>query len=228
MIKVEALSKTLRSGANSWQLGPIDLEIKSGEKIAILGRSGSGKSTLLHLLGSLLRLDSGQIEIAGEMISSMNSNRLEQFRSRKIGFIFQNFHLLPEFTLLENVTLPLLIQGFELKSARLRASETLEKVGLEERFEHYPGQISGGQRQRVAIARALVTKPQLLLADEPTGNLDLITGKKIINLLLDLQQVEQATLVLATHDSELTKAADRVIAIENGKLVKSVSGLVAA
>lgn len=199
----------------------LNLEAARGEMIAIVGASGAGKSTLLHLLGGLDRPTSGTIKI-GEFDLSKNAELdLARFRNRQIGFVFQFHHLLPEFSATENVMMPLLINGMAKREAATRAGELLHRVGLSARAEHRPGELSGGECQRVALARALVFPPVLLLADEPTGNLDEHTGESIHFLLRQLQQEEQLTAIIVTHNPRLAAICDRVLRLENGKFIES-------
>lgn len=200
----------------------LNLEVVRGEMIAVIGASGAGKSTLLHLLGGLDRVTSGSVRI-GEFDLAKNSELdLARFRNRQIGFVFQFHHLLPEFSAVENVMMPLLINGIAKREAAIRAGEILDRVGLSPRSDHRPGELSGGERQRVALARALVAKPVLLLADEPTGNLDEITGETIHSLIRQLQIEEQLTAIIVTHNQRLAAICDRVLRLENGKLVELI------
>ncbi len=200
----------------------LNLEVARGEMVAIVGTSGAGKSTLLHLLGGLDRVSSGSIKISGqesEFDLAKNSELdLARFRNRQIGFVFQFHHLLPEFSALENVMMPLLINGSTKREAAGKAAELLDRVGLSSRTEHRPGELSGGERQRVALARALVCKPTLLLADEPTGNLDEHTGEAVHSLIRQLQTEEQLTAIIVTHNERLASTCDRTLRLENGKL----------
>lgn len=199
----------------------LNFQALRGEMIAIVGASGTGKSTLLHLLGGLDRPSSGNITI-GEFDLSKNAELdLARFRNRQVGFVFQFHHLLPEFSAIENVMMPLLISGQKKTSAELRASNLLHRVGLAGRELHRPGELSGGECQRVALARALVCSPLLLLADEPTGNLDEQTGESIHILLRQLQTEEQLTTIIVTHNQRLASICDRVLRLENGKLTES-------
>ena len=199
------------------------LEIEAGERIAIVGESGVGKSTLLHLLGALDRPTSGRILFSGEDVFARPEPELAGFRNREVGFVFQFHHLLPDFTALENVMLPALIAGEAFREARARAASLLERVGLRERLAHRPGQLSGGEQQRVAVARALVQRPRLLLADEPTGNLDPATGDGVQQLLVELNQEHGSSLVVATHNARLAAAMGRTLRLAGGRLREQVA-----
>ncbi len=201
----------------------IDLEIAEREFLAITGPSGSGKSTLLHLIGALHRPTSGQVLLDGEDLSTLSRDRLAQIRNEKIGFIFQQFYLLPRATALQNVELPLKYAGVPAKERRARALACLEKVGLLERARHEPTQLSGGESQRVAIARALVNNPRLLLGDEPTGNLDSKTAEEIIDIFTSLHK-EGRTVLLVTHEWEIASRAERRIALRDGRIVEDSHG----
>lgn len=194
----------------------IDLSIKQGEQVAILGQSGSGKSTLLHILGMLDEPSSGQVQVLGQDIKQFNESKRAEFRNQNMGFIYQFHHLLMEFSALENVAMPLLIAGEKKPVAEQRAKSLLELVGLSHRLEHTPSQLSGGERQRVAIARALVNNPKLVLADEPTGNLDKQNAEQIFELFLKLNQELGTALVVVTHDHQLAKRFGRVIRLDDG------------
>lgn len=200
----------------------LQLEIKQGELIAVTGESGAGKSTLLHLLGGLDQPTTGSV-ILGEFDTAKNAEvDLARFRNRAIGFVFQFHHLLPEFSALENVMMPLLISGVARREAAQRAAVLLQRVGLAHRGEHRPGELSGGEQQRVAVARALVNAPQLLLADEPTGNLDERTGAELYALLRRLQQEDGLTAILVTHNLQLAAQCDRMLRLENGQLIEVI------
>ena len=196
----------------------LDLEIASGERVAIVGESGVGKSTLLHILGTLDRPSSGEVWFDGEDLASKSDRELASFRNREVGFIFQFHHLLPDFTALENVMMPARIGGTRIELARARAAELLERVGLAERVEHKPGELSGGEQQRVAVARALIQEPRVLLADEPTGNLDPVTGEGVQDLLIELNRERQTTLVVVTHNRGLADAMDRTLRLAAGRI----------
>lgn len=201
----------------------VSLSIKEHEFVAIIGQSGSGKSTFMNMLGCLDRPDSGEITLDGTDILKCKEKELSVIRNKKIGFIFQQFHLLPKLSALENVELPLIYQGMPTKKRREKAVKALKAVGLEKRMNHKPNQLSGGQQQRVAIARALVGEPSLILADEPTGNLDSRSGKEIMMLLHNLYE-EGNTIVLITHDNNVAMEAPRQVQISDGKIIKDSGG----
>ena len=196
----------------------ISLELKAGEKIAIVGSSGSGKSTLLHILGGLDLPSSGTVTVMDKDIATLSDKERGDLRNHSLGFIYQFHHLLPEFTALENVAMPLLIRGLSVKEASQKAEDILEKVGLKERLKHKPGQLSGGERQRAAIARALVTNPNAILADEPTGNLDHKTALQIFDLMQSLNQEMQTAFIIVTHDMQLAEKMDKIYHLVDGHL----------
>lgn len=197
----------------------VSLEVAKGEIVAIVGASGAGKSTLLQILGTLMPADSGRVEIAGQDISGLAERQLAAFRNRHIGFVFQFHHLLPEFTAIENVMMPALIGGMDRGEATIRATELLELVGLSERANHKPVELSGGEQQRVAIARALICRPSVVLADEPTGNLDSANRDEIQRLLMDVRDRFDQTIVMVTHDMSLADSVDRKIVMSDGRIL---------
>lgn len=197
----------------------VSLDIAKGETVSIVGASGAGKTTLLQILGTLMPADGGSVEIAGTDVGALNDKRLSQFRNRHIGFVFQFHHLLPEFTAAENVMLPALIGGMSRREAEHRAAELLEMVGLSARATHKPSALSGGEQQRAAIARALVNRPSVVLADEPTGNLDTRNRDEIYRLLFDVRERFGQTIVIVTHDERLAEQTDRKIVMSDGKIL---------
>ncbi|MFA5923240.1 MAG: lipoprotein-releasing ABC transporter ATP-binding protein LolD [Methylococcaceae bacterium] len=197
----------------------VNLTIGIGERVAIMGASGSGKSTLLHLLGGLEKASGGEVVLDGVNINQVGAAKLAKLRNKSLGFIYQSHHLLGEFTVLENVAMPLLIGGESVKQARVRASELLQRVGLGHRIEHKPGELSGGERQRAAVARALINKPCLILADEPTGNLDSKTAHQVYQLMLELNQELNVSFLVVTHDHELAARIGKVLHMEDGLIV---------
>ena len=203
-------------------LNGISLEIKKSERMAIIGPSGCGKSTLLHLLGCLDRPTSGKILFKGKDVSKLSDNELAKIRREQIGFVFQFFYLIPTLTALENVMLPMAFAGVSKKERERRARELLRLVGLEKRLQHRRSELSGGEAQRVAIARAMANNPEIILADEPTGNLDSKAGKEIIETLIKLNEKKGVTLVIVTHDPIIAKKAKRIIYLKDGKIVKEV------
>lgn len=204
----------------------IELEIKQGESVAIIGASGSGKSTLLGIMAGLDSASSGECWLLGHALHHLDEDQRAAVRAQGVGFVFQNFQLLPGLNALENVSLPIEISGqYSQKEAQAIAKQWLEKVGLGKRYHHYPKQLSGGEQQRVAVARAFAAKPKVLFADEPTGNLDSHTGEQIINMLFELNQAENTTLVLVTHDNELAKSCERTITMVDGHLSEQKQSL---
>ncbi|NOT12053.1 MAG: lipoprotein-releasing ABC transporter ATP-binding protein LolD [Methylococcaceae bacterium] len=194
----------------------VNLTINTGERVAIMGASGSGKSTLLHLLGGLEKSSGGEVILDGVNLSKTSATKLAKLRNKSLGFIYQSHHLLGEFTVLENVAMPLLIAGLPVKQASLRASDLLKRVGLGHRIEHKPGELSGGERQRAAVARALINKPGVVLADEPTGNLDSKTAEQVYQLMLELNQELNVSFLVVTHDHELATKMGKVLHMEDG------------
>jgi len=216
-IELRSLTKRLPSGTRTLTiLDGVDLAIERGEIVGVLGPSGSGKSTLLALMAGLDRPTSGEVLLDGEPIQDLSEDRLAILRREKVGFVFQSFQLLSNLTARENVLLPL--ELLSRKDARLRADELLGAVGLAERGHHYPSQLSGGEQQRVAVARAFASRPPILLADEPTGNLDSATGARVLDLLLDLRRESGTTLVLVTHDRAVASLADRLVHLQDGRV----------
>ncbi|HEX3035540.1 MAG TPA: ABC transporter ATP-binding protein [Thermodesulfobacteriota bacterium] len=207
------------NGSKVNALKGINIAIKEGESLGVTGVSGSGKSTLLHILGTLDRPTEGEVRYRGENIFLRSDNDIAAFRNKEIGFVFQFHYLLPEFSALENVMMPALVQGIETRSAKEMSTSILRRVGLLKRLRHRPGELSGGEQQRVAIARAIVLKPRMILADEPTGNLDLDTGMSILDLLLKLNLGDKITLILVTHDPAVAKRLGRRIRLLDGKIV---------
>lgn len=197
----------------------VSISLENGEVVALVGSSGAGKSTLLQILGTLDNMDSGELTFEGENVSSMNERQKAQFRNEHLGFVFQFHHLLPEFTALENVCIPGYIQGTLEDELESRGRMLLERLGLGERIEHKPTALSGGEQQRVAVARALINKPRLILADEPTGNLDSQNSKELYEMMYELAKTTGTTILLATHDMDLASKADRTLVIEDGVIL---------
>jgi lipoprotein-releasing system ATP-binding protein len=198
----------------------VSADVHPGEIVAIVGRSGAGKSTLLHIIGGLDRASSGTVEIAGRRLDGISTAALADFRNRSVGFVFQFHHLLPEFTAVENVAMPLMIRGTPRKAAMAEARRFLEMVDVAERAEHKPAELSGGEQQRVAVARALVPQPRLILADEPSGNLDSETGERLHSLLWDISRREGQSFIVVTHNAALAARADRILHMRDGVLVQ--------
>ncbi|MCD6039935.1 MAG: lolD 1 [Gammaproteobacteria bacterium] len=222
ILECVALSKTYHDAYSKIEvLNHIDLQVKPGELIAIVGHSGSGKSTLLHLLGGLDKPSSGQVMLSGKNLSSVTEKEKCRLRNQYLGFVYQFHHLLPEFTALENVCMPLLIGHCPPKMAALKAEHLLDLVGLKKRLQHKIGELSGGERQRVAIARALVTYPACVLADEPTGNLDTKNADTVFKLFIELQKTLQTSVVMVTHDMQIASQADRILVLREGRLEAS-------
>jgi ABC-type lipoprotein export system ATPase subunit len=216
-LSARALTKNYVMGKRRLEvLRGVNLEIARGDFLALRGASGAGKSTLLHLIGGLDSPNAGEIFFKGQNLAKFSESELTNFRNRRVGFVFQSYHLLPELTALENVCLPARVARISAGDAEKRGRELLSRVGLKERVEHKPYELSGGEQQRVAIARALINEPELLLADEPTGNLDSHTGNEIIELLKNLRAEKNTTLVIATHDAKIAAHAQRVVELADG------------
>jgi lipoprotein-releasing system ATP-binding protein len=220
LLSVRDLRKSFTEGASEIHvLQGVDFNVEEGERLAVIGESGVGKSTLLHIIGTLDRPTSGEILYRGKALPLNDEVALSQFRNREIGFIFQFHYLLPDFTALENVMFPALIQGMEPGEARLRSARWLEMVGLKDRVNHRPGKLSGGEQQRVAVARSVIMQPKLILADEPTGSLDVRIGDEVQELLFNLNQDQGMALIVATHNQEFAKKIGRQVELRAGKLV---------
>jgi len=230
LIQLREISKTYTLGEMKVDaLRGVSLDVERGEYVALMGPSGSGKSTLMNTLGCLDRPTSGSYVLDGEEVAPLSRDARARLRNRKIGFVFQNFNLLARTTALENVELPLLYgRGTSTRQRRVRAREILEHVGLDERMDHHPGQLSGGQQQRVAIARALVNAPAILMADEPTGNLDSRTSKEVIEILGRLNREDGITIILVTHDQTVARHARRLLVLRDGRIVEDTADLARA
>lgn len=222
LLQASRLDKRYGEGAHAVHvLEGLDLDVRPAERVAVIGESGVGKSTLLHVLGTLDRPNAGRVELAVRDLFSLPAKELAAVRNREIGFVFQLHHLLPDFSALENVMLPGLIARYRTEQARASAADMLERVGLSERLRHRPGELSGGEQQRVAVARALVLGPRLVLADEPTGNLDPQTGDSVLRLLLDLNRDLGVAMIVATHSEKLATAMDRTLRLKDGVLIET-------
>lgn len=220
VISIRHVSKVYSRGVNALKaLDDVTLQVNDGEFVAIIGQSGSGKSTLMNIIGCLDAPTSGEYTLNGETVAELSDRRLSDIRNRSIGFIFQGFNLIPAMSAIENVELPLIYRGMKREQRRRLATDALQKVGLETRMHHRPGEMSGGQQQRVAIARAIASSPPVILADEPTGNLDSKSGSEVIDILRGLHH-EKRTIVLITHDNSIAQAAERMITIMDGKIIQ--------
>lgn len=225
VLRAHSLAKTYGSGPTAVEvLKSINLELNAAEKVAIVGSSGSGKSTLLHLLGGLDNASAGEVEINGQAINRFSAKELDQLRNLHLGFVYQFHHLLDELTALENVALPLRIRGVDQAQSHAEAKIFLDAVGLSQRLMHTPAELSGGERQRVAVARALVGKPDCVLADEPTGNLDSETADRVFDLMLDIARQQGTAFLIVTHDPMRAKRCDRILQLDRG-ILQPLSGL---
>ena len=220
IIEIRGLEKVYGDGVEVKALDGLDLDVKKGEFLSIVGPSGSGKSTLLHMIGILDTPTKGTILIDGQDVTSMDDRQRSSARNKLLGFIFQYHHLLPDFTALENVMMPLLIAGKKKDEATREAEKLLNEVGLKDRLHHFPGQLSGGQNQRVAVARALINKPKIVIGDEPTGNLDSHSSDKVYELLRKLNREFDQTFILVTHDENMARKTDRIVRIVDGKITE--------
>jgi lipoprotein-releasing system ATP-binding protein len=219
VLRASHIAKTYEEGdLRTKVLSDASFTLKRGETLAIVGASGSGKSTLLHIIGGLDTLTSGEVEVEGRLLSKLSDAERGRVRNKSLGFIYQFHHLLPEFTAMENVCMPLLIRGTNIAEAQKQATALLERVGLVQRMEHKPGELSGGERQRCAVARALVTRPSCVLGDEPTGNLDEDNAAQVYALMLELNREIGTSFILVTHDNRLAKRMDRTLELHNGEL----------
>jgi len=220
VLECRAVTRRFREGDSTLEvLSGVDLDVRPAERLAIIGASGSGKTTLLQIMGGLDEPSSGEVFVNGQSLADTDEQQKGQLRNRYLGFVYQFHHLLPEFSAQENVAMPLLIRRDSKESAMQQAAELLDRVGLGERLDHKPGELSGGERQRAAVARALITGPKLVLADEPTGNLDAGNGAHVLRLMLELNQELQTSLIIVTHDHSIAGQMDRILVLEKGRLV---------
>lgn len=221
MITLDHVSKVYRTKTiETTALNDISLSIPKGEFLSIMGPSGCGKSTLLNIMGLLDEPSNGKVEIAGRTIDNYNSKNTARFRNEQLGFIFQSFHLIPDISVIDNVELPLLYRKVSAKVRKQLSEEALESVGLKNRMKHFPSQLSGGQKQRVAIARAIVGRPSIILADEPTGNLDSVMGNEVMDILLQLNQKKETTIVMVTHDENMARKTHRLVRLYDGNQIQ--------
>jgi lipoprotein-releasing system ATP-binding protein len=218
LVRAVNLCKTYGNGHRVEVLRDLSMSVRGGEKVAIVGQSGVGKSTLLHLIGALDRPTAGEVVFDGVSLTRLDDRELARFRNREIGFIFQFHHLLPDFSALENTMMPALIRGIGSDEAAIRAEQVLRQVGLGDRLEHKPGALSGGEQQRVAVARAVVLSPRVILADEPTGNLDPDTASEVHDVLIELNRKQQITLIIVTHNEHLADLMDRTLHLQHGRI----------
>jgi lipoprotein-releasing system ATP-binding protein len=219
VLECRQVTRRFREGDSSLEvLSGVDLIVNAAERVAIIGASGSGKTTLLQIMGGLDDPSSGEVFVNGQSMANTDETEKGRLRNRYLGFVYQFHHLLPEFTAQENVAMPLLIRRLKREEAFAQAAGLLDRVGLGERLDHKPGELSGGERQRAAVARALITRPKLVLADEPTGNLDAGNGKHVLRLMLELNQELETSLVIVTHDHSIAEQMDRILVLENGSL----------
>ncbi len=223
LIELKDITKRFSAGEAMTVLDDVTLAIRRGEFVAIVGPSGSGKTTLTHIIGGLLQPTSGQVLVEGIGLDQKSDKKLSDYRNKQVGFVFQSFSLLPDYTALENAAVPLLVAGVDRQEREQKAKHYLTAVGLERKLHHFPNQLSGGQRQRVSIARALAVQPTILIADEPTGSLDTQRGEEIITILERLNRQDGVTLLLVTHNPELARRADRIIHIQDGKTWEALS-----
>ena len=224
VLECRSVARRFREGDSTLEvLSSVDLSVGPAERLAIIGASGSGKTTLLQIMGGLDDPSSGEVFVDGQSMANTDEAAKGRLRNRYLGFVYQFHHLLPEFSAQENVAMPLLIRRLKKEEAMTQAADLLDRVGLGERLDHKPGELSGGERQRAAVARALITRPKLVLADEPTGNLDAGNGAHVLRLMLELNEELRTSLVIVTHDHSIAEQMDRVVVLENGRLVEKSS-----
>jgi putative ABC transport system ATP-binding protein len=221
MITLDNVSKVYRTKTiETTALDSINLKVEKGEFLSIMGPSGCGKSTLLNIMGLLDEPSHGQVTVAGKTVEKYNTKAISKFRNQKLGFIFQSFHLIPDLKVIDNVELPLLYRNVSAKERRRLSEQALESVGLKNRMKHFPNQLSGGQKQRVAIARAIVGQPEIILADEPTGNLDSVMGNEVMKILLGLNEEQKTTIVMVTHDENMARKTHRLVRLYDGSQIQ--------